>query len=284
VWWTSRELRHCRTLGYTYPELVKTNSHPDMLRQWVIDNYEWTTISGDPPPLETVFNTEDLDGVDLFPDRLQVDGRGPPIDIPRERFVYGRGVVDSVGAIPRILGKCFKRSERTSLAQKRYKHLKGLIKDGKLTHWNITVKVKKSVFSQTILLIHASPLSILVNRPSRFALNGSFQVLLFLGDFSSDPCTWHHDARLVGIDAIFASHSLDNCDNCRQQNESGLMDSDVVPLTTPLVAYWRSQEEMGGMRLKNLEVAEVKEFLRRNLHWRVLDVSLFFSSLNSGLS
>jgi hypothetical protein len=40
------------------------------------------------------------------------------------------------------------------------------------------------------------------------------------------------------------------------------------------VAYWRSQEEIGGMKLKSLEVAEVKQFLRRNLHWRVLDVSI----------
>ena len=30
---------------------------------------------------------------------------------------------------------------------------------------------------------------------------------------------------------------------------------------------------MGGMRLKSLDVAEVREFLTRNLHWRVLDVS-----------
>lgn len=28
------------------------------------------------------------------------------------------------------------------------------------------------------------------------------------------------------------------------------------------------------MRLKSLEVAEVKQFLRRNLHWRVLDVGI----------
>jgi hypothetical protein len=56
------------------------------------------------------------------------------------------------------------------------------------------------------------------------------------------------------------------------------MDSDVIPLTTPLVAYWRNKEEMGGMTLKSLEVAEVKEFLRRNLHWRVLDVSTSSSS------
>jgi hypothetical protein len=114
----------------------------------------------------------------------------------------------------------------------------------------------------------------LVNQPSRFALNGSFQILLFLGPYSSDPCTWHHDAHLVGIDGIFASRSLEHCDNCRQQDQNGLIDSDVIPLTTPLVSCWRSREEVGGMRLRSLEVAEVKPFLRRNLSWRVLDVSI----------
>jgi hypothetical protein len=109
----------------------------------VTDHYEWTTISGDPPPLETVFNTEDLESVELFPERLQIDGRGPIIDIPKEKFIYGRAVASSVGAIPRLLGKCFKRRSEHSAAEKRYKHLKGLIKDGRLTHWNATIKVKK---------------------------------------------------------------------------------------------------------------------------------------------
>ena len=143
IWWTSKEVRHCRSLGYTYPELAKTNSDVVLLRQWVIDNYEWTTISGDPPPLETVFDTEDLEGVELFPERLQVDGRGSPIDVPKEKVIYGKNLAKSVGAIPRTLGKCFMRSERSSPAEKRYKHLKGLIKDGKLVHWNATIKVKK---------------------------------------------------------------------------------------------------------------------------------------------
>jgi hypothetical protein len=116
-----------------------------MLRQWVIDNYEWTTISGDPPPLETVYSTEDLEDVDLFPERLQIDGRGPLVDIPENRFTYGRGIASRVGAIPRILGKCFKRSGRGRPEQQRYKHLKGLIKDRTLMHWNVTIKVKKYV-------------------------------------------------------------------------------------------------------------------------------------------
>lgn len=249
-----------------------------MLRQWVIDNYEWTTISGDPPPLETVFNTEDLQSVDLFPERLQIDGRGPLIDIPKERFIYGRGIASSIGTIPRVLGRCFKRSERGTPAQKRYKHLKGLIRDGKLTHWNVTIKVKKYVHLSSLEDTSPHPSwprhPAVANPLSRFALNGSFQILLFLGPFSPDPCTWHHDAHLVGIDGIFASRSLGHCDNCRQQEQNGLIDSDVIPLTTPLVSCWRSEEEMGGVRLRSLEVAEVSQFLKRNLSWRVLDVSL----------
>jgi hypothetical protein len=40
------------------------------------------------------------------------------------------------------LGKCFKRSEHSG-PHKRYRHLKGLIKDQKLTHWNVTIKIEK---------------------------------------------------------------------------------------------------------------------------------------------
>lgn len=141
IWWTSNDLRHCRQLGYTYPELVQTNSDVQLLRQWVIENYEWTTICGEPPPLKTIFSTEDLEFVEAFPHCLQIDGRGPELEVPKERPIYGKEV-GSKSSIPQLLGNCFIRSERTP-TQKRYGHLKGLINDERLTHWNITVKVEK---------------------------------------------------------------------------------------------------------------------------------------------
>ena len=60
-------------------------------------------------------------------------------------FTYGRGIARRIATIPRILGKCFKRSARGRPQQQRYKHLKGLIKDRTLMHWNVTIKVKKYV-------------------------------------------------------------------------------------------------------------------------------------------
>ncbi len=50
-WWTSEDLRYCRSLGYTYPELANSKSDPRALRQWGhrhvrVDHYLWksTTI------------------------------------------------------------------------------------------------------------------------------------------------------------------------------------------------------------------------------------------------
>lgn len=84
----------------------------------------------------------------------------------------------------------------------------------------------------------------------------------------------------MGIDGIFATRNVNNCENCRDQRENGLIDSDVIPLTTPLVAYWKSRELVGTLRLKSLEPDDVKPFLARNLRWRVLDVSLMVFSLS----
>ncbi len=146
IWWTSNDLRHCRSLGYTYPELVQTNSDVRLLRQWVIDNYEWTTICGEPPPLETIFNTEDLKGVEAIPrGNLYIDGHGPPIEIPEEKCVYGKEEFESRWtSFSRTMKSCFVRSERNP-TQSRYKHLKGLIKNERLTNWNVTIRVQKYV-------------------------------------------------------------------------------------------------------------------------------------------
>ena len=151
IYWTSNDLRRISALGYTYPELISTHSDPRLLRQWVIEQYEWTTIAGSPPPYSSIFSTEDLSHVEAFPSILQIDGRGPPIEIPEEKPIYGREFLSSAGTIPRILGKCFGRSsgsgssssgERTP-TQNRYAHLKGLVKSERMTQWNLTIKVQK---------------------------------------------------------------------------------------------------------------------------------------------
>jgi hypothetical protein len=130
IWWNSNNLRQCRSLGYTYPELSRSKSDSGALRQWVIDTYEWTTISGNPPPFENLFTTVDLDKVEAFPEALEIDGRGPAIEVPK----YTQG----------FWSRLFNRSPpQTISARKRYKHMKGLISDRKMTQWNMTIKVHK---------------------------------------------------------------------------------------------------------------------------------------------
>jgi len=107
----------------------------------------------------------------------------------------------------------------------------------------------------------------------RFALNGSFTIFLFLGDPCEDPTTWHHDRNMIGSDGIFASATRQHCANCREQHEHRLLDADTIPLTTPLISYWRSQEELNGLTLKSLYPPDVVPFLKWNLHWRITDVS-----------
>jgi len=139
---TSNDVGYCSMLGYTYPELAKTNFSTAQLRQWVINNFEWTTIAGDPPPLETVFEKEDLEDLEIFPPELLIDGRGPPIQLPAEEHGTWNSVKRYSSAAPRVLGSCF-GGGKPSGVHKRYKHLKGLIKDGGLVNWNATILVRK---------------------------------------------------------------------------------------------------------------------------------------------
>lgn len=69
------------------------------------------------------------------------------------------------------------------------------------------------------------------------------------------------------------------CENCKKQQEENILYGSVVPLTKTLTDYVKSAERQpplpapDGLVLKSLEPEEVIPFLRRNLHWRVLDVS-----------
>jgi len=84
---------------------------------------------------------------------------------------------------------------------------------------------------------------------------------------------WTQDRNMIGSDGIFAAQSRDHCSNCQEQHSARLVDSDTIPLTPPLISYWRTQEALGGMRVNSLYPSDVRPFLRVNLHWRIMDVS-----------
>ena len=112
----------------------------------------------------------------------------------------------------------------------------------------------------------------------RFALDGSFILNFFLGDFdpNAEGTQWLHEPNLAGSSAIFASPlaRIENghCENCAAQKDSGMKYYDTVGLTQALLQYWKTGEEACGLRVTSLEPDVVVPFLTRNLHWRVVDV------------
>ncbi|OCL11103.1 Di-copper centre-containing protein [Glonium stellatum] len=236
LWWTPNEVRDCQTLGYTYPQISAQESDIGLLRKWVNDHYEWATIGGSPPPLEPLFNSESLLNVEVFPELLMIDGQ-KELHKSSSSHVHEGAIHHLVSSI-----KNFHLHK-----DQRYKHISNLVHHDSMVQWNVTIRVEK------------------------FALNGSFTIFVFLGDFCPDPASWHHEANMVGSDSIFANRTIAHCENCQKQEESKLLDSDTIPLTTPLVTYWRNQEEVQGIRVESLDPPHVIPFLRRNLHWRVVD-------------
>jgi tyrosinase len=114
----------------------------------------------------------------------------------------------------------------------------------------------------------------------RFALDGSFIIAFFVGDFDPESVGtgWLHESNLAGSSAIFASSQAriesGNCENCEAQQSSGKKYYDTVGLTQALATYWKSGKEGYGLRVTSLEPDVVIPFLTRNLHWRVFDVRI----------
>lgn len=114
---------------------------------------------------------------------------------------------------------------------------------------------------------------------ARFCLDGSFVIYFFLGDFAggAEGVKWLHEPKLVGSSAVFASSKprteRGECANCRTQKAGHMKYKDTVGLTQALVKYWRTQEEVHGLKVASLRPDAVVPFLTRNLHWRIVDVS-----------
>lgn len=105
-----------------------------------------------------------------------------------------------------------------------------------------------------------------------FAVDGSFFVHIFLGDFSPDPSYWTQDMNLVGTHAVFSSAiGQTGCQKCLKDKQINAVVSGAVSLTTKLL----------DNGLHDLEPETVKPYVKKNLHWRVQRVSslLFLETL-----
>ena len=105
----------------------------------------------------------------------------------------------------------------------------------------------------------------------RFGLDCSFNIYVFLGNFSSDPTQWPFDANLVGIHGMFAASDM-------RGMMGGLQVTGTVPLTTALLA------KLSEGCLPSLGQTDVIPYLQLNLHWRIAtvrDITRFIFSLFS---
>lgn len=127
------------------------------------------------------------------------------------------------------------------------------MKDDAITQWNVTYTVDK------------------------FCLDGSFTIDFFIGDFNPEQGSWVLDGHLAGQSSVFASDRRTveegGCESCAVQEGEGLVYGDTVGLTEALLVYVASGEVVHGFGVRSLRGEEVVPFLRRNLHWRVVNAT-----------
>ncbi len=105
----------------------------------------------------------------------------------------------------------------------------------------------------------------------KFALNGSYAIYVFMGDFNDTPSEWSMSPNLVGTHAVSAALSaVDAASNpqmTRRQMDNAIQVSGTLPLTSMLLAKVQSGE------LPCMDIPTVTTYLLDNLQWRVGDVS-----------
>lgn len=97
-------------------------------------------------------------------------------------------------------------------------------------------------------------------RVAKDALAQTFFIHIFVGDFNPDPQTWTFEPSLVGSHAIITPYVT----------KGDPLQSTIVTGQIPLTRALRADEQKGLVDMTDGE--NTKEYLRKNLHWRVTTV------------
>ncbi|KAJ7022230.1 photo-regulated tyrosinase [Mycena alexandri] len=95
-------------------------------------------------------------------------------------------------------------------------------------------------------------------RVEKFALQGSFSIVFFLGPVPAKAQEWHTSPSFAGARAIFSNSNLVGCGNCRVQARAAFIVEGFVHLNI-------ARPELAAM-----DPEAVKAYLREHLSWRVL--------------
>ncbi len=107
-------------------------------------------------------------------------------------------------------------------------------------------------------------------RVSQNALDSTFTIFVFLGDFNPDLKYWLTDPHLVGSHTVFTPFSSDT------EQKAGVLVAGTVPLTKDLNEY----AVANGYDTAN--ITSVEAYLTSNLHWRVVQVRLVIYKIYYG--
>lgn len=97
-------------------------------------------------------------------------------------------------------------------------------------------------------------------RVAQNALQTTFYINLFLGNFTDDPALWSTDPNLVGTQSVFNSIAA--------QGDS--KKNRIITGTVPLTKALRRDYEAGKVDIKDEKAVE--DYLTKNLYWRVSSV------------
>ncbi|KAI9775145.1 MAG: hypothetical protein M1839_001396 [Geoglossum umbratile] len=101
-------------------------------------------------------------------------------------------------------------------------------------------------------------------RVKKYALNRSFFVHIFIGEFDPEPFSWSFEPKLVGSHCVFVNDpGTTECSKCKDDEAKQIQVTASIPLTTTLIDCVKAHE------LRSLSPEEVEPYLVKNLHWRV---------------
>lgn len=102
-------------------------------------------------------------------------------------------------------------------------------------------------------------------RVTKYGLNQTFRVWLFLGDFNQDPTTWPTEYNVVGRFTVLGRGGDGPCEKrqVKDEDEDGLAVTGTVPLTSALL------QDIVADKLRSLDTGDVVDHLKKNLQWRV---------------
>jgi tyrosinase len=103
-------------------------------------------------------------------------------------------------------------------------------------------------------------------------IQGSFSILLFVGDVPEDPKKWRRAPTYAGSNDIFlmGAEAKQHCANCRGSDAPA-----PAPLISYVEGYIHLNDALKRAKLPSLESDVVAPYLQKNLHWRVKKASLF---------